>query len=394
MPRNKTTIEDPALNHALGIIAEGASQDVDIFAEYVALASGYKKLIRKFQKTLVISDSYEAQHQDVSKKLEEVTYKYRQLKDVALPICMYCKKIRSDDDYWQQLEAFFLKHADIMFSHGICPDCFKTYFKKMGEPRKKVPDSNVIGIKQRGSQSARTPDEDNALREMRARIRQCAFDGKPLSPDVEQFVVNYGKLLRRFNKTVSISDSYQSQMMELNARLELLTRTDFLTGLANRWDMVTRLELEKHRSERYGKVFSILFADIDSFKRINDTYSHSVGDQVLRAIANTLRTSLRREDVCSRWGGEEFLILLPETDSQTAGSVAEKLLKKVRNTAVPCGDHTIKVTMSIGYGSFSHGMSIDRFITQVDDALHNAKTAGRDRTADAGTLSYDSSVIQ
>lgn len=126
MPRKKKTVEDPALTRALKVMEAGALPDADLAAEFATLAESYGKLLRKFNKTLVISDAYEAQHQAMAKKLEEATWKYRQLKDVALPICMYCKKIRSDDDYWQRLETFFCNHADIMFSHGICPDCIKT----------------------------------------------------------------------------------------------------------------------------------------------------------------------------------------------------------------------------------------------------------------------------
>lgn len=379
MPRKNTTIEDPALTRALRIIKETATPDDSLVSEYSALADSYKKLLKKFHKTIVISDSYEAQHQEILRKLEETTYKYRQLKDVALPICMYCKKIRSDDDYWQQLETFFLKHADIMFSHGICPDCFKTYYEKMGVTKKKVSIPNTVAVEQTSTLTARKPVEDDALREMRALVRQGAFDGNPLSPEVEQFVEKYGKLLRRFNKIVSISDSYQSQLMELNTRLELMSRIDLLTGLSNRWDMLTRLESEKSRAERHGTTFSVIFADIDLFKSVNDTHGHMAGDRVLSSLANTLRSCLRSEDICSRWGGDEFLVILPETDLLTARLVAEKLLNKVREATILWEGKKISVTMSMGYGTYSPGMSIDQFVKQVDDALYNAKAVGRDR---------------
>ncbi|MEI6206992.1 MAG: diguanylate cyclase [Desulfuromonadales bacterium] len=379
MPRKKISMEDPELTRALGILNEAAS-DVELFTEYVALVGGYKKLLRKFNKTVIISDSYESQLQDISRKLEETAQKYIQLKNVALPICMYCKKIRSDNDYWQQLETFFSSHVDIMFSHGICPDCIKNAYDKMGLPRKAAI-SGDSAIVPPATPAGREPAEDEALREMRALVRQSAFDGNPLSPKVEQFVEKYGKLLRRFNKIVSIGDSYQSQLMELKSRLELMARTDLLTGLANRWEMTARLDAEKSRSERHGKNFSILLADIDYFKNINDTHGHLAGDRMLRALADTLRVSLRGEDICSRWGGEEFLVILPETDLRKAGSVAEKLLKKVRNTSVQWEGQSIRATMSIGYGVFVPGMSIDRFIRQVDEALYNAKAAGRDRIA-------------
>jgi diguanylate cyclase (GGDEF)-like protein len=300
---------------------------------------------------------------------------------------MYCKKIRSDDDYWQRLETFFRTHADIMFSHGICPDCIKTAYDKMGMSGKAVPLPENPAARHQAATAERQPVEDETLREMRALVRQHAFDGTPVSPEVEQFVEKYGKLLRRFNKIVSISDSYQSQLRELNARLELMARTDLLTGLANHWEMVTRLASEKNRAERNGKAFSIVLADIDHFKRVNDTHGHLAGDRVIRAIADTLRTSLRREDICSRWGGEEFLIILPETDLQRAGTVAEKLVARVRRAEIPWEGHSIRVTVSIGYGVIEPGMGVDELIRLVDDALYSAKAAGRDRISAVETRS-------
>lgn len=385
MPRKKKTVEDPTLTRALKVMEAGALPDADLAAEFATLAESYGKLLRKFNKTLVISDAYEAQHQAMAKKLEEATWKYRQLKDVALPICMYCKKIRSDDDYWQRLETFFCNHADIMFSHGICPDCIKTAYEKMGMNRRAMPLPDAAVTGQPAASPERQPVEDDALREMRALVRRSAFDGSPVAPEVEQFVEKYGKLLRRFSKIVSISDSYQSQLRELNARLELMARTDLLTGLANHWEMVMRLAAEQSRSERNGKVFSIVLADIDHFKKVNDTHGHQAGDRVIRGIADTLRTNIRREDICSRWGGEEFLIILPEADLPRAGAVAAKLLAKVRNTVVPWDGRDIRVTVSIGYGTSEPGMSVDELIRRVDDALYSAKAAGRDRFAAAGS---------
>lgn len=389
MARKKTFIEDSAMIRASKILDGAVAHDIDLMAEYVSLAASYKKLLRTFHKTLVISDSYETEHQKITRELEEATQKYRQLKDVALPICMYCKKIRSDDDYWQRLETYFARHVDIMFSHGICPDCVKTAYSSMGltgeEPEKNGAVSESATVR-----SNRPPDEDEALKEMRSILYKHASDGDPLSPEAEQFVEKYAKLLRRFNKIVTIGDRYQSQLMDYKSRLELMARTDLLTGLANRWEMSSRLDAEKSRSERHGTVFSILLGDLDHFKNVNDTYGHLAGDRVLRAIADALRAGLRSEDTCSRWGGEEFLIILPETDLLHAETVAKKLLKKVQGLKVPWGEQTIGVTISLACGEFTPGISSDEFIKLVDDALYDAKTSGRDRVVIAkGNRAYE-----
>lgn len=381
MPHRKESLEDPVLSRVLRLLSNAPLADIDLLSELAALAGSYKKLLHKFHKTLVISDSYEAQHQEMARKLETATRQYRQLKEVALPICMYCKKIRTDDDYWQKLETFFCKNAGLVFSHGVCPECLKTAYSKMGLSTEEIPPSVSPLPSKRAS---REPVEDDALRDMRALIERFAHEGAPLPPEVTQFAEKYGKLLRRFNKIVTISDSYQSQMMELNARLELIAKTDLLTGLINRWETMARLEAEKSRSERHGSPFSVVIADIDYFKRTNDIYGHLAGDRVLRAVAETLRSNLRGEDSCGRWGGEEFLIILPETDLERAGKVAAKLLAKVRSLTVPWEDRSVTITVSMGYGMFEPGSNIDAFLQRVDDALYAAKANGRDRAEACG----------
>ncbi|QEM69298.1 GGDEF domain-containing protein [Geobacter sp. FeAm09] len=385
MARKKTKIAatDPTLERAGRILAESSSPPPDLMAEYGALAEGYRALLRKLNKTLVISDTYQMQLREMMKQIEDTTYKYRQLKDVALPLCIYCKNIRTDNDYWQRLETYFGTHAEIMFSHGICPECIKSTTRQLGawQHKEKFPDLPASAEPSAGpaAPAARKPAEDETLKELRTLLQESAAAGNPLTSELERVVGRHAKLVRRFNKIVSISDGYQSQLMELNARLEFSARTDLLTGLANRWEIMARLESEKSRSERYHKHFSILLCDLDHFKAINDGYGHMAGDRVLRAIAEVLRTHVRAGDFCGRWGGEEFLVILPETDLPKARTVAEKLLVNMRKTAVPWEGRKITTTMSVGLGAFRPGMSIDECLKKVDDALFAAKAGGRDR---------------
>lgn len=383
MSRRKPPQDDAVLARALRVLAGEQAAPVDLGAEYATLVAAYRKLLRRFHKTLIISDTYEAQHQEAVKALEETTRSYRQLTDIALPICMYCKKIRTDEDYWQKLETFFSRNAGLMFSHGICPECIRSAYARMGLPAAAAP-APEEGEGARRSRERREAPEDEALREMRALLRQRAAAGEPLPGEVERFAERYGKLSRRFHKIVTISDSYQSQLMELKARMELIARTDLLTGLANRWETMARLEAEKSRSERYGTLFSVLMADIDFFKRINDSHGHQAGDRVLRLLAETLRANLRNEDVCGRWGGEEFLLVLPETDRDHAAVVAEKLLARVRGMEVQWEGCPIPVTMSVGYGTCAPGMALDDFLLSIDDALYAAKAGGRDQAVPVG----------
>lgn len=345
-----------------------------LLAEYYVLAESFKKLHHQLHKTLSISDSYQQELKELSLKLEQSSLKLRRLSEVALPICMYCHKVRADDDYWQRLETYFSSHVDIMFSHGICPDCIKTTYSRLGERVHTSVSPQEVHIRQKNP----VPD-DEPLREMKELLQRVSDTGDPLTPELEKVISRYSKLLRRFNKIVSISDSYQFQLQDLNMRLELMVRTDVLTGLANRLEMLNQLEVEQKRSERHQKTFCLILGDLDLFKLVNDTYGHLAGDRVLRQIAAQLRDNLRTEDVCARWGGEEFMILLPETSLEQAVVVAEKLADAVRTKEISWEQQLIRLTMSFGVGEFAAGKTIDESIQRVDNALYVAKNSGRNR---------------
>jgi diguanylate cyclase (GGDEF)-like protein len=384
MARQKFQKDDDILTKAEQFLAAPALPPHDLISEYAALAAAYRKQQRKLNKTIVISDSYQGRLKELMKMLEDATLKYRQLKDVALPLCMYCKKVRSDSNYWQQLETYFGTHADIMFSHGICPDCVGAAYRQLGEWRGREALPKQLSSAKVASRTVKEQGEDADLGELRALHSQSVVEGNPLAPELERFIAKYAKMSRRFAKTILISDSYQSQLMDFKARLEITARTDLLTGLANRWEIMARLEAEQSRSERHDAPFSLLICDVDYFKDVNDTYGHSAGDRMLKGIADALSGAVRSEDFCGRWGGEEFLVMLPETGLAKAQLVAGKLLGAVRDMRVPWEGHKLSVTMSIGVGEFRSGMTIDHFIKVVDDALYSAKKSGRDRCMVAG----------
>ncbi len=369
---------DPTLQRVTEILATPPEGQATLLEEYAELAESFRKLHHQLYKTIAISDSYQQQLKELSRKLELSDIKLRQLSEVALPICMYCHKIRSDDNYWQRLETYFSSHVDIMFSHGICPDCVKATYSKLEE---RGP-GTVTATQSLVTRPKVAAPEDEALREMQQLLQRISSSGDPLTPEVDKIISRYAKLLRRFNKIVSISDSYQSQLQDLNMRLELMVRTDILTGLANRMEMLSQLEIEQKRSERHNKTFSLILGDLDHFKQINDTYGHLAGDRVLRQVAAQFRNNLRTEDVCARWGGEEFMILLPETSLEQAVTVAEKLAVSVREKEITWDQQVVSVTISFGVGAYQAGNgagSIDEFIQRVDNALYAAKHLGRNR---------------
>ncbi len=161
--------------------------------------------------------------------------------------------------------------------------------------------------------------------------------------------------------------------------LQSAATRDALTGLSNRFELINRFRAEKSRAERHATPLSLIMADIDHFKHINDTFGHLAGDQILREVANCLSYHIRAEDVCGRWGGEEFLLLLPRISLEEAAVVAEKLRSEVEAMTTEWEGKTLSVTISLGVGTFTSGMGMEQCIEPADEALYRAKQSGRNR---------------
>lgn len=168
----------------------------------------------------------------------------------------------------------------------------------------------------------------------------------------------------------------------LQVALQELAVRDSLTGLYNRRYLDETLEREVSRARREGNPLSLVMLDIDHFKRVNDTYGHQVGDEALRMLATTLLADIRAEDVACRYGGEEFLILLPNMPLETATLRAEAWRKAVAGLAVGLGNFHIAFTVSLGVAAYpEHGKTPDDLTRCADQALYRAKNEGRNRIA-------------
>jgi diguanylate cyclase (GGDEF)-like protein len=162
------------------------------------------------------------------------------------------------------------------------------------------------------------------------------------------------------------------------AQLWDMAVTDSLTGLFVRRYFMVKLQEEVHRSERYNKVLSVIMADLDHFKSINDSFGHAAGDRVLQAVGKFLRRNVREVDVLARYGGEEFVFLLPDADHDAAMCMAERLRRGLSQLQV--GDLP-KIAMSLGIASFpADGLKAEELIQLADTALYAAKQAGRNMT--------------
>lgn len=171
------------------------------------------------------------------------------------------------------------------------------------------------------------------------------------------------------------------KLAEARRLLETLATTDPLTGLYNRRQIMTRLEEECERIQRGGIGLSCIMLDVDHFKQVNDTYGHQQGDEVLKMIARQARASLRAYDVVGRYGGEEFIVLLPETDLETAQAVAERLRMAIQASAIlkTATGQPQPTTVSLGLTQWRSGDTVDTLIHRADEALYRAKANGRNR---------------
>ena len=199
----------------------------------------------------------------------------------------------------------------------------------------------------------------------------------PMRPVVLQLIESVRTLEKRLDKISIISDHYQAQLKATNVHLEEMAHTDLLTGLANRREMLERLNNEINRAQRNQKPFSVLEVDIDHFKQVNDNYGHIVGDRVLANIADLMRVTLRSCDTCARWGGEEFLILLPDTDAAGAVIFAERLRQVVADAKFTTQEHALQKTISIGGMCYQPMQSLNELLQQLDAMLYRAKVSGR-----------------
>lgn len=175
-----------------------------------------------------------------------------------------------------------------------------------------------------------------------------------------------------------------------------LARTDQLTGMRNRRAILERLTELSALSERHDRPLSVALVDLDHFKRINDEAGHLVGDRVLREVTATIDRLLRTPDVIGRWGGDELLVVLPETTASEAGQSMERIAQQVRREVGPAiggrssaggPREAMEVTLSIGVAQRDHGDETDGLLARADRALYRAKEAGRDRVVvDGGGL--------
>ena len=205
---------------------------------------------------------------------------------------------------------------------------------------------------------------------------------KGLNKKYQKLLEDFQKLEAEFQKTKRALEIREIEVKSILIQAHELANIDTLTFLPNRRKIIVELQEEVIRASRYGTPLSISILDIDHFKKVNDTYGHTTGDETLRSVAARLREHIRHPDTIGRYGGEEFLIVLPNSEAAAAVKQASRLCQDVRNTRIEANNNVLSVTISVGIAQFCAGReNWEGFLHRADEALYQAKNAGRDRWA-------------
>jgi len=204
--------------------------------------------------------------------------------------------------------------------------------------------------------------------------------------EFEDLLARINNQIKIRNKITNLEEKNRA-LLKRNMLLEQLAITDSLTELYNKGYIQKRLESELIRSARYNEPISIILIDIDYFKKINDSFGHVAGDNILRKLAKTLMQSVRDVDIVARYGGEEFVVVCPNTTIGGSAILAERIRENVQNTTFHFGNVDIKLTISLGLSSLSpHSLArgdynASKLVEEADSALYKAKSCGRNRVA-------------
>ena len=206
----------------------------------------------------------------------------------------------------------------------------------------------------------------------------------PLSPlpPAQLEVARWFNIVMVFGLLYAVASVYRQRVRHAEQALRQLARIDALTRLANRTHFLERAAAEISRARRAGEPLTLMLADVDHFKRVNDEHGHEAGDHVLAQVARVMTSALREHDVLARWGGEEFMALLPDTDAALGRTVAERVRQAVATHSVFVDARPITVTLSFGLASLVDG-DLQAAMRAADRALYASKHTGRNRVTHA-----------
>lgn len=351
--RAEAAAADPALDAAA------------LRAELAELLAQHRRLRRRLEKLVAISDGYQAQ-------LRQARDDVSQLRDLFLPICMFCKRVRSDDDYWQKIESYFTRHAAVTFSHGICPACMDQRFGQPGG----APAATTTPAARPAPAGRPRGGEEPALAALRAALARAGGAGGEAAAAVEAALGDCARAFSRYRKVVEISDGYQE---EFRTRLEAAVRFDPLTGLAGRIVGMEAVEAAWMEERRGGTRAALLVADLDAFRQVNLRWGYEAGDRAIIELGRILRTIFPAPAVRARWEGDAFAVLLPGATVAEAEARAGRLVRAAAGARVPAGGSALDLGVSVGVGGGAGSASVHAWVVRVEEALQRAKRDGGGR---------------
>jgi len=225
--------------------------------------------------------------------------------------------------------------------------------------------------------------EQKIFDDAKKRIEEVGKGGSLGVEEYESLVKEYGKLLKQLRQSIHFADRISNGLFKNNMILDEKVHFDALTGIYNRRFLDDNIKRIINTMSRSHGSLSVMMLDIDYFKKYNDTYGHSMGDECLKTVAEALSETGRADDCVIRYGGEEFVILLPNTDEAGAGIIAARLLESVRTLEIPHINSDIAdyVTISIGAttAQVKHNHKYMSYIERADEALYESKEKGRNK---------------
>lgn len=201
---------------------------------------------------------------------------------------------------------------------------------------------------------------------------------KRMMAEEELYIMNESLETQVSVRTQELENA-KARLEDVNKELELLSRLDPLTKLYNRKHMNERLNEAKSLFVRSGQIFTVMMLDIDDFKKINDSYGHAIGDEILKMVSSCLVENFRKHDVVARWGGEEFLILCSMLNEENSRLCAEQIRKKIEELIYHHDDIDLSVTVTIGVSTIRDGETVDEMVNRADKALYRGKKEGKNK---------------
>ncbi len=269
-------------------------------ARFEQLEADYRQLERRHQKTLVIADKYQADYREVSEKLMDTTVKLRELQESMLPVCMHCKRVRTEEQIWSSLDKFLFEKADLLFTHGVCPTCLDARYGRLLEST--PPPSSKRG--------AGVPREDATTQRFETLLDEAPRSAEPWRGWLEDLLQAYRRLLHRFIRVTQISDGYQHDLRESNLQLAHAVRVDRLTQLMTRPAMVVKLILAFDRPATASLPAPIALVRLDGLRMVNEAAGIVVGDALIQRTARRLASSMPGSAESARWSAAEFLVFV------------------------------------------------------------------------------------